>query len=1107
MKQLKHFKPRNKTGPSPLSKHKAITTLSPTPSQNSLPDLPNNNSEPSDGMRVGESPVPGLSLKHILRGHKGSISNIAWSPDGRFLASSSDDKTIRIWNVVRGECTTVLKGHKDEVTSVAWSPDGSVFISGANDGEICFWSISLKKIIKSCRKHEGRIYKILWSSKKRFFTTLGRSSKGSNMYVVIWDAINLIPKKTISMKSTGGNDIEWSPDGNTLAIGKAMGVIKLLSMQLKGHSNQLTEANFINHMAWSPKGNMLASGDYDFNLRIWDIPTRKLKLLLEDNGFSSGIIWMLNEKTIITCNYKDSAISIWNAETGQLTTRLEGHTSPMNNISLSYSGNLLASCSEESIRLWSTKSWNNIASIRLSENESSFHPTRPILVTWSRQEPVIRIWDIDMDVLLSQTPIDSVRYTTAKLALVGDSGVGKTGLGWRLAHGKFKEHSSTHGQQFWVIDDLCTTRTDGTECEAVLWDLAGQPDYRLVHSLFLDDVDTAMVLFDPTNRQEPLSGVDFWLNQLRRKDKNLCNSILIGARSDRGSSTLTDDELQAYCERNGICGGNIQTSAKDGTGLDKLMVTLKTQIPWNEMTATVTTLTFKRIKEYVLGLKEQTDRKNVLVHPEELRLQLQVINPDWEFSDAEMMTAIGHLANHGYVTVLRGSLGTQSFLLAPDLLVNLASSIVLEARRSPRGLGVLEENHLLAGNYHFPELHDLDKEEIEILLDAATVLFLEHNLCFRESFNQQTFLVFPSLINEKRPKDEDFTQIEGASYRVKGAVENVYASLVVMLGYTNTFIRTHQWQNQAQYEMGDGEICGFQQTDNRDGEIELVLYYAHDTPDPIRMIFRGLFERFLSRHELDISRYQPVQCDKCGSVLARNVVLAQLEKDKKTTFCHECGKELPLPDPESVSRLSRREEIVIDAQQTIAKRRTTFEAALVRVKALLRDQDEDKKPTCFISYAWGIPENERWVLQLAKDLRNAGIDVLFDRWDCPPGSNLDLFIERIMSSDYVIPIGTPSLREKYDTQEADPVVAAELKLINLRVRQTTEYGETILPVLLDGTAKTSFSPQLQPLVCVDIRDSDFYFQKLFKIIWRIYELPFDNPLLEELQESMCLQRK
>jgi GTPase SAR1 family protein len=127
--------------------------------------------------------------------------------------------------------------------------------------------------------------------------------------------------------------------------------------------------------------------------------------------------------------------------------------------------------------------------------------------------------------------------------------VGKTGLGWRLAYNEYKDHSLTHGQQFWVIDELGGTRADGTQCEAVLWDLAGQPDYRLVHALFLDDVDLALVLFDPTNRQEPLAGVDFWLNQLRGRDRRLGPCCLVGARADRGTSTLTDAELEAYCQR------------------------------------------------------------------------------------------------------------------------------------------------------------------------------------------------------------------------------------------------------------------------------------------------------------------------------------------------------------------------------------------------------------------------------------------------------------------------------------------------------------------------------------------------------------------------------
>ena len=275
----------------------------------------------------------------------------------------------------------------------------------------------------------------------------------------------------------------------------------------------------------------------------------------------------------------------------------------------------------------------------------------------------------------------------------------------------------------------------------------------------------------------------------------------------------------------------------------------------------------------------------------------------------------------------------------------------------------------------------------------------------------------------------------------------------------------------------------------------------------MRLIFRGLFERFLSRRELEISRYQPVLCPECGSQLARNVVMSQLAKNKNFSFCSECGEQLPLPSPELLTRLSRRENVLLDVQQAVAQRRTAFEAALVRVNALLRNRGEGKKPTCFVSYAWGVPEHERWVLQLAKDLRNGGVEVLLDRWHSLPGMNLDLYIERILSSDFVITVGTPELRQKYVTQKSDPVVAAELKLINLRVRQTTAYGDTVLPVLLAGDTRISLSPQLQPLVCIDFRDKEFYFRRLFDMIWRIYELPFDNPLLEELQVSMSPQRE
>ena len=74
---------------------------------------------------------------------------------------------------------------------------------------------------------------------------------------------------------------------------------------------------------------------------------------------------------------------------------------------------------------------------------------------------------------------------------------------------------------------------------------------------------------------------------------------------DRGSSTVSQEYLEQFCQRHGISGGYLSTSAKKGEGIEQLLTTIRAQIPWDQMTTTVTTQTFKRIKEHVLNLKEE----------------------------------------------------------------------------------------------------------------------------------------------------------------------------------------------------------------------------------------------------------------------------------------------------------------------------------------------------------------------------------------------------------------------------------------------------------------------------------------------------------------------
>lgn len=698
----------------------------------------------------------------------------------------------------------------------------------------------------------------------------------------------------------------------------------------------------------------------------------------------------------------------------------------------------------------------------------------------------------------------AIHHTTAKIVLVGDHSVGKSALGHRLIHSQFREQQATHGQQFWVFPELGTHRADGTKCEAILWDFAGQPDYRLVHSLFVDDADLALVLFDASDLHDPLHGVSFWLRHLQTAE-NRSPVLLVAARTDRGRSSLSRGELEAFCRKHGLA-GLVETSAYTGEGIPDLIKRMKSLIRWDEKPATITTTTFMQIRDYVLRLKEQPHGSRSLVTSSELRKGLEGIDPDWRFTDAEMITAIAHLENYGYVKRLQTSRGELRILLQPDRLNNLASSFVLEARRNPKGLGAIDEKRLMAGGFDFPELGDLPAADQDVLLDAVVLLFLEHNICFRETdpLRMVSYLVFPALINLKKPPEEDAATEDGPAYTVSGPTENLFAFLVVLLGYTHTFTRTNQWLNNARYEVGHGLVCGFRQEADREGELDFVLYYAPAVGQPIRTLFQGLFESFLARRNLTVLRYEEMRCSN-GHLVNRAVVREAMRHGDEFTFCSRCGDRVALPRAAEPIQLTRRVRAEVEAQRYAAEQRSRFEQAAFRVRAYVAEQ-KIAAPECFISYAWGVTEHERWVeMRLAADLQKAGIGVVLDRWDAGQiGASLPRFIERVEKVDRIVVVGTPLYRRKYESKEPRTgfVAAAEIDLITKRLFGSVRQNASVLPLLLDGEVRTSLPPMLHERVVADFRDEDAYFATVFDLILVLYQLPANHSAVADLRETL-----
>ncbi len=1020
---------------------------------------------------------PGMKLLRTLRGNSGEIRRIAWSPDGTMLAVPSI-KIVHVWDARTGDLVHALKDHEEIVYCVAWSPDGTVIATGSADKTIRLWEAATGNVFGVLHNRRGWINALAWSPSKLL------ASGTEDGSVLVWDTETGNLKRRFNQHKGNINALAWSPDGRTLASASGDNTIRLWepdidmtlpSVVLRGHTN------WVFSLAWSPDNTSLFSAS-------WDKTVRK-----------------------------------WNPQTGQLLHILEGHTQAIASVSLSYDGRLLATKSaDDLIRIWRCDTWEAVASLdeprTLRQSPSiAFHPKEFRLATLGEKDTVVRLWEIDPPRLLRSTDAAKpVHHTTAKVVLVGDHSVGKSGLGWTLVHGKFKEQSSTHGQQFWVLPQLGKLRDDGTECEAILWDLAGQPDYRLIHALFLDDVDLALVLFDSSNIGDPLHGVEFWLKQLKvgqgdrqselSNKQTGCHTILVGAQADRGTPTLTSDDLEEFCRQRGIS-GYLSTSAKEGWGLEELTGRMKELIAWEDKPATVTTVTFKRIKDYVLKLKENQKGQPVIVSPQELRRQLEQTDARWEFTDAEMMTAVGHLENYGYVKRLRTSKGEERILLAPELLNNLAASFVLEARRNLKGLGSLEEKRLMAGGYSFTELEQLSQVERDILLDSAALLFLEHNVCFRETdpLGGNSYLVFPELINLRKPMMEDEqTTEDSVAYAVSGAVENVYASLVVLLGYTQTFTRTNQWQRQARYVMGDGSICGFRQEGDRDGELEFVLYFGSHVPKAGQKVFEGLFESFLARRNLTVFRYEPVSCPN-EHTINRAVVRERLRSVKGFAFCEECGEKAVLQKADEPIQLTQTERRKVEEQRWFADRRTQFEQAIFQVMSYVKDKNIES-PECFISYAWGDREKERWVERnLATDLQKAGINVVLDRWENDrAGKSVSRFVSRIAKSGIIIPVGTPLYFEKFENRVSDTgsVVASEVDLISQRLMGTEAKKETVMPVLLDGEKETSLPPLMWDRVHRDFRNERAYFITAFDLILDLYGIAPKDRAVTDLRESL-----
>ena len=283
-------------------------------------------------------------------GHSREVSSVAYSPDGKYLASGAEDNTIKIWETTSGKCLKTLEGHKQYVSAVSYSPDGQYLASGSFDRTIKIWDVVSGTCLKTFESgNTSPVNSVSYSPDGKYIVSCDR--------IQIWEVASGKCLKDLENQQDGNvYFVNYSPDGRYFASCSSSNTIQIWETAsgkclktLEGHGS------WVFSVSYSPDGKYLASGSEDNTIRIWDAASGKcLKTLEGHRDRVSSVSYNSDGKYLVSGGgWDDKTVKIWDAASGKCLKTLEGHGNGVSSVSYSPDGKYLASGSlDKTIKIW-----------------------------------------------------------------------------------------------------------------------------------------------------------------------------------------------------------------------------------------------------------------------------------------------------------------------------------------------------------------------------------------------------------------------------------------------------------------------------------------------------------------------------------------------------------------------------------------------------------------------------------------------------------------------------------------------------------------------------------------------------------------------------------